>query len=70
MPDISRSKYVITGHNREGAERVVHFTRPQVVEGQPMLTPYAAGQIYTDDAGILPDGTVVEIAVVYDVVQS
>lgn len=69
MPkDIQRGRYIITGHNREGTDRILHFTRPQVADGIPMTTPGAVGQIYTDDAGLLDDGTVVEIAVVYDVV--
>jgi hypothetical protein len=70
MPDISRTRYVITGHNREGVERVVHYMRPQTADAQPVVVPGPPGMIYTDDAGILADGTVVEIAVTYDVVAA
>jgi hypothetical protein len=70
MPkDISRAKFVVTGHNREAKDRVLHYVRAQTTDGQPVMpTGMQPGQIYTDDAGILADGTVVEIAVTYDVV--
>lgn len=68
MPkDISRAKYVVTGHNREAKDRVSHFVRMQAVEGQPVMAAPGVPPIITDDAGVLADGTVVEIATVYEV---
>ena len=71
MPkDISRAKFVVTGHNREAKDRVLHYVRAQATEGQPVMAAMQSGQIYTDDANILVDGTIVEIAVTYDVVPA
>ena len=67
MPtQIASQRVIVTGHNRESEGRVVHYVRPDTSNPSPQPF-FGVPPIYTDEAGIIADGTVLNAVTTYEV---